>query len=209
MTERLEQYIAQLSERVPLELFTFIGSFLEEIIAPIPSPLVTTAAGTLAEAQGYMPIALLLFGCIAALGKTLGSLLIYVVADKAEDFLLIRIGPRIGVTHADVEKIGSYLRGSIRDYFFLIFIRTLPIVPSLPISVAAGVIKIKLSLYISTTFIGSFLRSMIFLIIGYVGFSAYEEIMSGIDSGESIIKILMVVGLIALVGWAYYARRGR
>jgi membrane protein DedA with SNARE-associated domain len=107
MFERLDQLIVWLSDRIPLELFTFIGSFLEDVLAPIPSPLVTTTAGTIAFAQGYLFIGLFWLALIAAAGKTLGCIVIYIITDKAEDFFMTRLGPRLGVTHKEIENLGE------------------------------------------------------------------------------------------------------
>ena len=100
--ETLINYLTQLSNRIPVELFILVGSFIEEVVAPIPSPLVTTVTGSLAYTQGYIPIALCLLGLLAAIGKTIGSVIIYFIADKAEDFLMIKIGPYIGIDRKSV-----------------------------------------------------------------------------------------------------------
>ena len=44
-------YLEKLAQYVPLEVFTVVGTFLEEVIAPIPSPFVLTTAGTITKAQ--------------------------------------------------------------------------------------------------------------------------------------------------------------
>ena len=76
MIETLINYLTLLSNRIPVELFVLIGSFVEEVVAPIPSPLVTTITGSLAYSQGYIPVALCLLGLLAAVGKTIGSVII-------------------------------------------------------------------------------------------------------------------------------------
>jgi uncharacterized membrane protein YdjX (TVP38/TMEM64 family) len=47
MMEQMTAWLAAFSAVVPLELFVFAGSIIEEIIAPIPSILITSIAGTL------------------------------------------------------------------------------------------------------------------------------------------------------------------
>jgi len=206
MFEYIQEQLIYLSKIVPIEIFTFIGSFLEDIIAPIPSPLITTTTGTLALAQGYGYVGLIWLIVIAALGKTLACIIIYIVADKAEDFILVHVGPKIGIGHAQVEKLGTYLTGSARDYVILTAIRALPIIPSLPVSIAAGVIKIPMKLYIIGTFIGTLFRSALFIIVGYIGLSAYQDIINGIDSVESISQIIIVGVLGVAITWFYYKR---
>ena len=49
--EKLEHIVLDYADQVPVELFSFIGSFIEEVIAPIPSPIVMIVTGTIAQAQ--------------------------------------------------------------------------------------------------------------------------------------------------------------
>ena len=45
MFHTLEQTLLSYADKLPLEIFLFIGSIVEEVIAPIPSPFVPVAAG--------------------------------------------------------------------------------------------------------------------------------------------------------------------
>ncbi len=209
MFERFSEFLTSLAYVLPLELFVFVGSFVEEIVAPIPSVLITTLAGSLALAAGYGWFALLWLAIFASIGKSIGCAILYIVADKAEDFILNRLGPKIGITHADVERIGRYFKGTARDYLILIVIRALPLSPSLPISVGAGIIKIPFGMYNIATFIGNFFRSLLFIAVGYTGFSAYQSLLDRAGSIESIVQIMLAAGLVFFVGWVYYLRRVR
>jgi len=209
MFDQISEYLTWLSGVLPLELFVFIGSFVEEVVAPIPSVLITTLAGSLALAAVYGIVGILWLAVLASIGKSIGCALLYMIADKAEDLLLVRLGPKIGITHAEVERIGKYFTGGIRDYAIIILLRALPLSPSLPISIGAGIIKIPFGLYNIATFIGNFLRSLLFIGVGYTGFSAYQSLLSDADSISSIIQAIMAVVLVLFVGWIYYLRRVR
>jgi membrane protein DedA with SNARE-associated domain len=50
--ESLEQFVRMAAFHMPLELFVFCGSFLEEVISPIPSALIMGVAGSLAMRRG-------------------------------------------------------------------------------------------------------------------------------------------------------------
>ncbi|HYF29271.1 MAG TPA: VTT domain-containing protein [Candidatus Paceibacterota bacterium] len=209
MFEWINQFLTSLAYVLPLELFVFLGSFIEEIVAPIPSVLITTLAGSLALAAGYGWWGLLWLAVLASFGKSLGCAILYVIADKAEDFLLVRLGPKIGITHAEVERVGKFFTGGIRDYLILIVIRALPLSPSLPISVGAGIIKIPFAMYNIATFIGNLLRSLLFIAVGYTGFSAYQRLLDEAQSLESLIQIALAVLLAGFVLVIYYLRRVR
>lgn len=209
MFEQLNVFLVSLSGVLPLELFVFVGSFVEEIVAPIPSVLITTLAGTLALGAGYGWLGLLWLSVLASIGKSIGCAILYVIADKAEDFIMVRLGPTLGITHAEVERVGKFFTGGIRDYFILIAVRALPLSPSLPISVGAGIIKIPFGMYNIATFIGNFLRSLLFIAVGYTGFSAYQHLLEQANSLESLIQIALAAALGLFVLWIYYLRRVR
>lgn len=195
-----------MAQGVPLELFAFIGSFIEELIAPIPSPLVMTMAGSIAEAQNKALLYLLVIAIISSVAKTAAGYILYFLADKAEDVVLLKFGKFLGVSHKTVEKIGKHLSEGWKSDLTLLLIRSIPVMPSSPISVVCGVIKIKTKVFILTTFFGSIARSMFFLYLGYAGLAASEELMQGIDSLESLMKIILVVLLGVVLIWAYQKR---
>lgn len=206
MLESLNAWLISLSQVLPLELFVFVGSLVEEIVAPIPSFLITTLAGSLASAAGYGYLGLVVLILLASLGKSLGCAIIYIVADKAEDFLMTKVGPSMGITHAEVERVGKFFTGSLRDYLILIVIRALPVSPSLPISVMAGIVKIPFAFYNIATFIGNVFRSALFIAAGYFGLSAFESLLHGAGSIESLVQIAIAIILVGIVGALYFIR---
>jgi membrane protein DedA with SNARE-associated domain len=92
----------QLSGMVPLPVFTFFGAFIEEVLAPIPSPLVMTLAGSMTASLGKAWTYLLFLALVGSIGKTIGSYIIYVISDKGEDLILTRFGKYLGVPHKAV-----------------------------------------------------------------------------------------------------------
>ena len=71
--EQIISLIKTLAYTSPLDVLAFIGSFMEEIIAPIPSPLVMTTAGTLAHTQNHTKRYLFWLAMDASMGKTIAS----------------------------------------------------------------------------------------------------------------------------------------
>lgn len=197
------------AQRVPVEIFTFFGAFLEEVIAPVPSPLVMTLSGSVAAAQNKLLLFLLVLSIIGATGKTIGSVLLYLITDKAEDFVFKRFGRFFGVKHKDIEAIGKHFNGGIRDDIALFLIRCTPIIPSAPVSIVSGFIKINLRTFITMTFLGSIIRDMFYLYFGYAGVGSFEAIMSGLDTLESVMTVLMGVGIFGVVVWFYMIRKKR
>lgn len=207
MIENLINYFNSIAQVLPLELFIFIGSLLEEIIAPIPSPFVSTLAGSIAIAKNYPPIMLVLLAFIASLGKVIGSIVIYKVADLGEDIILSKFGKLIGLSHSHVEKIGSKFHQGNKDWFILFGLRALPIVPSSPISAVCGLIKLPLKTFITASIAGNTVRSLIFIYIGYSGVGAYSDFLNGIESLESLMKYVGLIIVVLIVIFFYYKRR--
>lgn len=204
--KQIENWLTTWAGSVPLEIFVFVGGLVEEIVAPIPSPLVAATAGTLASAQGRGLSYLLYIALIASFSKTLGALLFYFVADKAEDLILKRFGKFIGFSHKEVESIGKHFNNTRKDDFVLVILRAIPIMPSTPISIVCGFIKLNLRTFIQSTFIGFFVRNLTFLYIGYVGFSTYQELLQGFDSLESFITLVIAAILVLVLAIGYYKR---
>lgn len=201
---RLFEYYA---DKVPLGIFTFFGSLIEEVIAPIPSPFVLTLAGSIAEVQQQPLLALLWISLVGACGKTLGAWFLYFVADKSEDILLTRFGKFLGVTHQEIEAIGKKFGKGHRDDIILLLIRSTPIIPSAPISLVCGLIKMNFRTFIGATFAGTYIRNLLYLYLGYTGVSNYETFLRGLNSAESTIQIIIFFIVLAFVGWAYYKRK--
>jgi len=202
----IEHFLVVFSSRVPLELYVFLGTLIEEIIAPIPSPLVMAIAGTIARAQSLRFFSVAVIIGIAAASKTLASWFFYFLSDKAEDLLIKKFGKFIGFSHKEVENIGKRFDGTSKDDWVLIFLRALPVMPSTPISVACGFIKLNVKTFIRSTLVGNLIRSSIFFFLGYSGLSILESLMKGFDNIENLINIVIILLIIAGLGWVYYKR---
>jgi len=205
--QMLITWLESLAQQVPVTWFVFIGALVEEIIAPIPSPLVMMLGGSIAASQGSTVLFLLLLALIGALSKTLGSLVIYVLADKAEDVLINKFGKFLGVSHSDTEGLGKYLGNGKRDDIAIFLMRAIPVIPTAPVSVIAGLIKINLKTYLLSTFLGLVVRNMIYLYLGYTSLGTLESLGEGFDSLEKVgYLILSVFAGLALL-WMYRKRQ--
>jgi len=202
----LMAYMEALANQIPLEIFTFFGTILEEIFAPIPSPFVMTITGSIAQAQGHSMVYLIIVAIIGAAGRVAGTSFLYLIADVAEDIVIGKFGNFLGVSHREIEQIGSRFNGTARDYLTLIFFRSIPVMPSSPISVVCGLIKLNYKVFALGTGIGSVFRNLFFLYIGFTGLAATESFMEGLESAETIAQIAFVL---ALVGGFYYFYRKR
>lgn len=187
MTDIVSQFtdfLTKLAYTIPLPIFTFFGSLIEEIIAPIPSPIVMTLSGSLAAAANQPWVYIFILALTGSFGKTIGAYTIYLISSKAEGVIISKFGKFIGVTENDVEKISKRLNSGKRDDVVLFLLRAIPIIPTAPVSVVCGLIKVKIKTYLYTTFLGTLVRNLFYLYIGYTSLNAIDSINSDIDSFE-------------------------
>lgn len=199
-------WLEQAAQAVPLPVFVMVGGIVEEIVAPIPSPLVSTLAGSITATQ-QLGIPYLLWVCVlATLAKTIGAWLFYVLGDKLEDVAVPRFGKYIGVKHEDLEHFGGHFKGTWKDEVILLVLRSIPVMPSTPISLVCGILKINLRTFLVATYIGFYIRNLTFMLLGYTGLAAMGSLMEGIDTAETVLKLLIVLGGVGILGWLYWKR---
>jgi membrane protein DedA with SNARE-associated domain len=196
-----------LSGTLPLPLFTFAGAMIEEVLAPIPSPLVMTLSGSLAASAGQAVAFLGWLALVGAVGKTLGSYLIYLIADKGENLVLGKWGKFLGVTHKEVEAIGKHLNHGWRDDIVLFLLRAIPIIPTAPVSIVAGLIRLNLRTYLVSTFLGTLVRNILYLYFGYTSLGALESLNEGLDSFESLGYVILAALMAVGIGYMYLQRK--
>lgn len=203
----LINWLEALAQQVPVTWFVFIGALAEEIVAPIPSPLVMMLAGSIAANQGSSLLFILLLAVIGAFSKTIGSVIIYFIADKFEDIIIGKFGKFLGVSHSDTEGLGKFLGEGKRDDVAIFLMRAVPVMPTAPVSVIAGLIKINLRTYIISTFLGLIVRNSIYLYLGYSSLAALDSLNEGFDSIEKIGYLILAVFAGLALLWMYRKRQ--
>lgn len=206
MLESIIAWLEQTAQAVPLPVFVMIGGVVEEIVAPIPSPLVATLAGGITSAQQWGFAYLLWICALATLAKTAAAWLFYFLGDKLEDIAVPRFGKYIGVSHADLEHFGAHFKGTRKDDLILLILRAIPVMPSTPISVLCGILKINLRTFFFATYVGFYIRNLTFMWLGYSGLAAMESLMGGLDTAETVMKLLIVAGGFGVIAILYVKR---
>ncbi len=207
MIDQITTFVEELAYELPLTIFAFIGSIIDEVIAVVPSPLVPLTTGTLVYEQNKGFWFLFVVAITGTLGKTLTTILTYWIADKAEDWLThSRIGKILGVDENEIEKYGRYLDGTNKDEIVMVVLRALPFIPTLPVSILAGLVKIDMKSYILTTFVGTYIRFMFYLIVAYEGVRKYSGLLDTLDTTDTIFKITIII---TVMGWLFLFLRKR
>jgi membrane protein DedA with SNARE-associated domain len=197
-----------LATKIPLELFTIVGTITEEVVAPIPSPLVMTLTGAIAKAQDFALSYIFFLAILGAFGKTIGAWIIYFIADKAEDIFIGKFGKFFGVSHKDVENMGAKFDGTKKDIWTIGILRAIPVMSTAIVSVACGVIKVNLKNYLIASFFGNIIRNLFFLYIGFTGLAASDDLAQGIESTETFLQFA-VIGILGTLLSIGYMKRGK
>ncbi len=207
MFHYFETLLLETAKTLPLIHFAWFASMVEEIIAPIPSPLVMLVTGSLAKVQGFALWYLIPLAVAGAFGKTVGALVVYTVSDIAEDIVMRgRVARFLGVTHEHIESLGARLVGGPRDYLLMTLARALPIIPSVVLSVGSGILSVPRTLFLVSTFLGTIIRDGIYLYAGYMGISALHAFINHSNTIESYVQYALAGILAALLGALAYHR---
>ncbi|HYH74827.1 MAG TPA: VTT domain-containing protein [Candidatus Saccharimonadales bacterium] len=201
--EAFAHFVEQLAERVPLELFVLVGTFLEEVISPLPSFIVLVPAGAVAQVQG-MPLWYIgVLALLSAVGRVAGAIILYWLADRFEDAVFGR-RRLFGFSHKEVERFGRRLgRSGRRSWFLLFTMHALPIFPTALLSLACGFVKVPYRMFLTTTFFGTIVNAVIYMGIGYAGIMA-AGLLDGLELAGQIITALL---LVVLLVWLFRRHR--
>jgi membrane protein DedA with SNARE-associated domain len=203
MTDWIINVVLPYTETVPLEIIVFIFSIIEEIIPPVPAFPVVIVVGSLAAVQDYGFFGVIWLAAVAALGKTVGAVMVYGVVDRLEDVFVRKFGGYFDIAPGDLERFGAKLGNGKRDYIFLTIARAIPFIPSTIISVTSGLLHIPLKLYIITTFLGSVIRDLVYLFAGFYGAEALINHLAGSEEMSSILQWSIIGGVVAILAYFY------
>lgn len=203
----IETGVRELAAIVPLELFAFFGALAEEVVAPIPSMLVMTTAGFFAQIEGRTTFFVVWLVVLGNLGKLIGSFIYYTLGDKVEDVVVGRFGRYLGLNHADVERIGQKFNGSPwRDGALLFFLRVIPFVPTILVSIAAGVVRIRTRVFLVASYAGNFCKDLFYAFAGYYGVRALRAFFMDIERIRFGVGVLLFGLILAGLAFLYIHR---
>ncbi len=185
-------------------LGVFLGSILEQIIAPIPSSIVVLGSsfiimkGTSLSSWAIETL-ILNISIPAAAGVTLGSLIYYGLSYKIGTPFIERAGKYLGVSVDDVKGVEKRVKQSRYENLFLFFARCLPIIPSIAISLFCGLIKYPLRNYLIITFFGALVQATILAVVGWQFGNFYISLADDISFLNDIIAVIIILGIIIYI----------
>lgn len=175
----------------------FVGTFLEEVISPIPSLLVLIPAGAMVESRGLPLYYIALLAVICGVARVLGGSILYWLAHRLEHAVLGR-RKIFGLTHKDILRLSKRLgdRKKVWHIWAILFVlHSLPVFPGTLLSAGSGFIKIRYNIFATATFAGSAVNAVIYIWLGYMGLQAAEH-LEDIGWLTNILTVAVVVGLV-------------
>ena len=192
-------------------LGVFWASIIEEVIAPIPSALVLTAAGFFLVPHGTLSESLrALFIIVAipgALGITIGSLFIYGIAYISGKLALLKWGRYLGISWEDIENFEKRFEKGYMDELALFTVRALPILPSVVITAFCGLVRLPVKEYVIFSFLGLIVRAFTIGFIGWQVGNVYEKFAEKINTIENTLLILTVALVLLFIAYRIYRRQ--
>jgi len=193
------------------QLSVFIGVIIEQIIVPIPSPMIIMGAGAiLVSPELSIPNAFLQILWIIVLpgtiASTLGSYIGYLISYYGGKALVVRYQRFLGVDWKEIENLEKRFQGK-KEALSIFFSRAIPVFPISLVSIFAGLLRVPIKPFTFYTFLGSIFRC---LFLGFVGWwigATYEKMAARLDSVETIVSILLLIGMGGVLGYLYYRFR--
>lgn len=205
ITEPILNFLSNFANSVSLPLFMVIGALVEEIIAIIPSPFVPLTAGTLALNQNKTIYYILFLALAGALAKIVSTSFVFWLADKLEDlFTHGKIGKILGLEANEIERYGKIFSKSKNTTLILFLLRALPFVPTLPVTVVSGLIKIKYKVFVIGTFLGILVRNSFYLLAAFYGLQQFQGLIEGMDMLNLVLEVVIILGFL---GFAFFLLR--
>lgn len=208
----IEHFVTIYAMTVPLPWFIFVSSFLEEIISPIiPSALIMGTIGSIALLKGNTLWYLFLLAFVGDFGKLIGAWFYYFLGDKLEDLFMKPMTKYFGIKRENIENIGKRFTGHHwKDGGILFLIRLAPPFPTTPVSLACGIIKMDVKVFLFATYAGNFVKDLAYLYMGYAGFAGLHSLWRRIHRVEFRVDIAIILVILFFLLFLFlYQGRGK
>ena len=207
LISEITQWIMELM-RTHGQLSVFIGVMIEQIIVPIPSPLIIMGAGAILILPGLsIPDAFLQILWVIVLpgsiASTLGSYIGYVISYYGGKALVLRFQRFLDVDWGQIERLEKRFQGR-KEALSIFLSRAIPVFPISLVSIFAGLLRIPIKPFTIFTFLGSIFRCFFLGFFGWWIGATYEKAATRLDSVETIVSILMLIGMAVAFGYLYH-----
>ncbi len=147
-------------------------SLLNELVAVLPYVVLVSGQLLFMEASSFPAITSKLFFFIAVpagVGGAVGSFLTYGLAYFGGKLTIEKFKKYLRFSWDDIERINRRFKGAWYDELIFLALRSVPVLPSLPINIVAGVLRIPPLRYFLFTTLGFTVRMMIMFAFMWFG----------------------------------------
>jgi membrane protein DedA with SNARE-associated domain len=183
----------------------FVAAFAETIFPPIPSELIFPLAGFVGFKSNFTYFETLLMASSGAIGATLGAIVIYLVSFKIGRIAIIKLGKYVFVSEKKIEAAERWFE---KYGIYAVFLgRMAPGVREL-ISVPAGIARMPFAKFVTFTFFGSLVWSVILVFSGYFLGNSWESLSETLSEYFPVISVIMLLSIgVAIIYYVYYCKR--
>ena len=206
MTQILQMILDMVKTHGPLSMF--IGGIVEQIIVPIPSPIITMSGGAFLVSHNVSFLQALwqIISNVSipySIGAIIGTSMVFLIAYFGGRPLIDKFGKYVGISWPLIEKIRADFQKTIKDELFIFIAVIIPVVPVSLMSGFCGAFRFKPQKFYPIMFLALIVRS---IILGFIGFQmgeAFTGLANGLDKIESI---LTVIGAGLILGFLFLKR---
>lgn len=179
-------------------LAMFIGGVTEQIIVPIPSPIISMSGGAflISPNINFFQSLLDIFLRVSlpySIGAILGTSLIFLIAYFGGQPIIDKFGKYVGIKWSLIEKIKADFKKTISDELFILIAISIPVVPVSLITAFCGGFRIKPIKFYPLAFLALIIRSTILGFLGFQMGEAFTGLANGLDKIESILTVVIAV----------------
>lgn len=164
--EPFDTFLIWISEFLKGHLYegVFVAALVETIIPPIPTLAIFPTAGFLASQEGFSLFSVIPLIILGAMGATIGTTAIYLIALKLGRRILLRYLRFLKISEKKLVRVEIWFEKYGDKAVFLG--RMIPVMREM-ISVPAGLLGMKFPKFILYTFAGSLVWSTGTILAGY------------------------------------------
>lgn len=189
-------------------LSMFLGGVIEQIIVPIPSPIITMSGGAFLVSKnvGFFQIIWEIISKVSlpySIGAVIGTSMVFLVAYFGGRPLIEKFGKYVGIKWSLIEKIKIDFQKTISDELFIFIAVIIPVVPVSLISGFCGGFRIKPAKFYPIMFIALIFRA---IILGFIGFQMGEAFLGLANGLDKIESFLTIIGAGLILGFLFLKR---
>jgi membrane protein DedA with SNARE-associated domain len=141
-----------------------------------------------------------------SLASTLGSYIGYMISFYGGKALIVRLQRFLDVDWDQIERLEKRFQGR-KEALSIFLSRAIPVFPISLVSIFPGLLRIPIKPFTIYTFLGSMFRCFFLGFLGWWIGTTYEKAATRLDSVETIVSIVMLIGMGVIFGYLYYKFR--